>query len=180
MGKNLGAHLSIVDGLETIQQKMDELKIKTCEVFMKNQKTYEYKPLTDEKIDLFKKNVENPENIIVDGSYLINLVKTNNENVHEMLYDDLHRCKLLGINKYNMHPGINIIDDLDQAILNVATAINNAQIKFIDVTFLLETMPGTGRDIGNSFDELTRIIDLVENKNKIGVTFDTCNMFVAG
>src|SRR5699024_8271646 len=49
-----------------------------------------------------------------------------------------------------------------------------------DVTILLETMAGKGREVGSSFEELRDIISLVKNKDKIGVCLDTCHLNDAG
>jgi hypothetical protein len=48
-------------------------------------------------------------------------------------------------------------------------------------TVLLESMAGSGSEIGKDFGELARIIDGVElNKMKVGVCLDTCHIFGAG
>ncbi|PJM73757.1 endonuclease IV [Bifidobacterium primatium] len=48
------------------------------------------------------------------------------------------------------------------------------------IMILLETMAGKGTECGRSFEELASIIDGVENKAMIGVTFDTCHVYDAG
>ena len=41
-------------------------------------------------------------------------------------------------------------------------------------------MSGQGNTIGGSFVELRGIIDLVDNKSRVGVCLDTCHAFAAG
>ncbi|EPZ34633.1 Xylose isomerase-like, TIM barrel domain-containing protein [Rozella allomycis CSF55] len=41
-------------------------------------------------------------------------------------------------------------------------------------------MAGQGNVVGSKFEELKDIIELVENKDRIGVCLDTCHMFAAG
>lgn len=48
------------------------------------------------------------------------------------------------------------------------------------VMVLLETMAGKGTECGRNFDELATIMDGVENKANVGVTFDTCHVLDAG
>ena len=49
-----------------------------------------------------------------------------------------------------------------------------------DVTILLETMAGKGTEVGSSLEEIKRIIDLVDDKEHIGVCLDTCHLNDAG
>lgn len=41
-------------------------------------------------------------------------------------------------------------------------------------------MAGQGNTIGGTFEELHEIIDLVSDKNRVGVCIDTCHIFAAG
>lgn len=45
---------------------------------------------------------------------------------------------------------------------------------------LLETMAGKGSEVGRSFEELRRIIDLVDLDDKLGVCLDTCHIWDGG
>ena len=47
-------------------------------------------------------------------------------------------------------------------------------------TVLLETMAGKGSEIGRSFEEIRRIMDLVDANEKLGVCLDTCHVFDGG
>ena len=53
-------------------------------------------------------------------------------------------------------------------------------IRAAGVMVLLETMAGKGTECGRNFDELATIMDGVENKANVGVTFDTCHVLDAG
>ena len=50
----------------------------------------------------------------------------------------------------------------------------------VDVTILLETMAGKGSEVGSKLEEIKRIIDLVNDKEHIGVCLDTCHLSDAG
>ena len=47
-------------------------------------------------------------------------------------------------------------------------------------TVLLETMAGKGTEVGRSFQELRQIIDLTDQKDKLGICLDTCHVWDAG
>ena len=48
------------------------------------------------------------------------------------------------------------------------------------VCAVIENMCGQGNTIGGSFSELSEIIDLVQDKSRMGVCLDTCHAFAAG
>ena len=47
-------------------------------------------------------------------------------------------------------------------------------------TVLLETMAGKGSEVGSGFDELRRILDLIELNTHMGVCLDTCHVWDGG
>ncbi len=48
------------------------------------------------------------------------------------------------------------------------------------VTVLLETTAGQGNGIGNSFEQLSEIIEKSGVDSRIGICYDTCHTFAAG
>ena len=45
---------------------------------------------------------------------------------------------------------------------------------------VIENTAGQGSNVGNKFEEIAYIIDLIEDKNRVGVCLDTCHTFAAG
>lgn len=45
---------------------------------------------------------------------------------------------------------------------------------------VIENMCKQGHTIGGDFNEIKKIIDLVEDKTRVGVCIDTCHAFAAG
>ena len=64
-------------------------------------------------------------------------------------------------------------------LVNIANALNEV-LKDSKVTILLETMAGKGTEVGSSFEEISQIINLLDDKSHIGVCMDTCHMNDAG
>lgn len=48
------------------------------------------------------------------------------------------------------------------------------------VKSVIETTAGQGTAVGYKFEQLRKIIDLVEQKNRMAVCMDTCHVFAAG
>ena len=62
----------------------------------------------------------------------------------------------------------------------IADALNGLLWKEMHTTVLLETMAGKGSEVGGTFEELRKILDLVELKDKMGVCLDTCHIHDGG
>lgn len=134
-----------------------------------------------EYIDIAKKNEFGPP--LAHASYTINPCSKDlrvREFALETMADDMARLQHIPSAMYNFHPGSHVgqgVDDGITLICGVLNAILKPEHKTI---VLLETMSGKGSEIGGTFEELRRIIDGVELKDKIGVCMDTCHMSDAG
>lgn len=60
-------------------------------------------------------------------------------------------------------------------MMQLMTAIN-----LIHLPIVIENMCKQGNTIGGDFKEIKAIIDLVEDKSRVGVCLDTCHAFAAG
>jgi len=100
----------------------------------------------------------------------------------DALRDEIERCSCLGIPYINFHPGAHKGRGIQEGVHLVAESLNliHEQTKSSYVTTVLETTAGQGTSLGHSFEELRLIIDLTEQKNRMGVCIDTCHIFAAG
>ncbi len=73
------------------------------------------------------------------------------------------------------HVGLRI----DTGIHNIARGPNQILGKH-DVVILLETMAGKGSEVGSKLEKIMNIIDMVDDKEHIGVCIDTCHLSDAG
>jgi deoxyribonuclease-4 len=81
---------------------------------------------------------------------------------------------------YNFHPGSHMGQGTAAGVERIAALLNDCMSRDMTVTVLLETMAGKGSEVGGRFEELRRIIDGVELKEKMGVCLDTCHVFDGG
>lgn len=98
----------------------------------------------------------------------------------EIMVDDLGRLDSLPGNYYNMHPGSHGGQGLEHGVTLVAEALDKAGVGDMRTTVLLETMSGTGSEIGGKFEELAMIIDAASCGHALGVCLDTCHVWAAG
>lgn len=138
--------------------------------------------LTLEAMQLMKNEGLDYSKVVVHAPYIVNLANDSDPDKYkfsvDFLQEEIERCKMLGITKLVLHPGSHVGLGIDRAIANISNAIN--MINNDSVTILLETMAGKGTEVGSKLEELKQIIDLVNDKEHIGVCLDTCHLSDAG
>ena len=141
------------------------------------------------KIDEFKiKLKENNiaiENVIVHAPYIINLASVNpykHKIAIDVLKNEIIRTNTIGCKYLVLHPGNAVDCDINTGINNIANSINEILDSLSDnsVVICLETMSGKGTEVGRNFDQLAKIISLINKKENIGVCLDTCHINDAG
>ena len=138
---------------------------------------------TLEAMNLMKEKGILYSKVVVHAPYIVNLANDKDPDKFmfsvRFLQEELERCELLGIRYLVLHPGSHVGLGVDTAISNIAKGLNMI-LGTHPVTILLETMAGKGTEVGSSLEEIKRIIDLVDDKEHIGVCLDTCHLNDAG
>ena len=186
--KYVGAHVSAQGGVENAPVNAHMIGATAFAFFTKNQRQWVAKPLSEESIAAFRENCEKfgfqAFQILPHDSYLINLGHPDREALQksrEAFLDEMRRCELLGLDRLNFHPGshLNLIS-VSESLSRVAESINQALDKTKGVTAVIENTAGQGSNLGHSFEQITEIIDQVEDKSRVGVCIDTCHSYSAG
>lgn len=190
----IGAHMSVSGGKYMAFIRGKELGCEAIQVFIRNVRGWTSGPLKQEEIDEFIKKKEELKYeiwpVISHNSYLVNLASLDKEKLeksYDAMVDELTKVDQLSIEYENMHPGVIPISDKkeitkEEALTQIADQLN----KLIDakksskVIILLETTAGQGKGLGNKFHHFKTIIDKIQNKNRIGICFDTAHSFAAG
>ena len=138
-----------------------------------------------EAVALMKMSNLSCEHVVVHAPYIINLANPDPEKrafAISFLTEEVKRTDQMHVSQIVLHPGSAVGKDRDQAILWIAEGINCVieNTKGSSVRIALETMAGKGNEVGKTFEELKRIIDLVHDKTRISVCFDTCHTHDAG
>lgn len=186
--KYFGAHVSAAGGVENAPENAKKIGATAFALFTKNQKQWVAPSLTEKSINLFKERCEQygflPENILPHDSYLINLGSPDPEGLDKSrnaFINEMQRCEQLGLKKLNFHPGAHLNKiSVDDCISVIATSINIALEKTSGVIAVIENTAGQGSTIGHTFEHLAQIIDLVEDKTRVGVCIDTAHTLAAG
>lgn len=186
--KYIGAHVSASGGVENAPVNAAAIGATAFALFTKNQKQWFAKSLTDENIENFKVNCKKhgytSEQILPHDSYLINLGHPEDEGLKKSrraFLDEMQRCEQLGITMLNFHPGSHLkkISE-DDCLQRIAESVNMALEKTKGVTAVIENTAGQGSNMGYRFEHLARIIELTDDKSRVGVCLDTCHSWAAG
>lgn len=181
----LGGHVSTSGGISGASDRANVFGFRTFQVFSKNQMQWNAKPLDPSEVKGFREKVaENSQGkIMVHASYLLNMGTSDPElrsKVIEGFSLEIRRADELGIENLVFHPGSRGKATMEQGISNVAESLNEVINSTQKVSILLETAAGQGGSIGHAFEQIGSIIDQVDQKEKVGVCFDTCHVWAAG
>ena len=190
----IGAHMSVSGGKHMALERARELGCEALQVFIRNVRGWKSGPLKQKEIDDFINKKEELKDeiwpIISHNSYLVNLAtldKEKLENSYNAMIDELTKVEQLDIEYENMHLGVIPIINKEEitkeeALNQIADQLNQLmdEIKSSKAIILLETTAGQGKGLGNKFHHFKTLINKIQNKNRIGICFDTAHSFAAG
>lgn len=186
--KFIGAHVSAQKGVSQAPVNAHEIGARAFALFTRNPSRWQSSAITEKETQKFKDNCKlygySPQQILPHDSYLINLGSPDPEGLEKSrkaFFDEMQRCEQLGLTLLNFHPGshlnkIEINDCLDR----IAESINITLQQTSGVKAVIENTAGQGSNLGFSFSQIARIIDGVDDKERVGVCIDTCHAFAAG
>ncbi|MCB9852477.1 MAG: deoxyribonuclease IV [Phycisphaerales bacterium] len=185
--QKFGSHLSVAGGFENAFHEGVDVGCDCLQIFVKNQRQWSAKPITDEQIAAYKQ-AESKTGIgpvVAHASYLLNLASpeaANREKSIKALIDELERCEALGVVGLVLHPGAHMGDGEAKAIKRISASLNKAHTatKGFKCRVLLESTAGQGTTIGHEVEHLGQIIDGVKQGDRLGICLDTCHLFAAG
>jgi deoxyribonuclease-4 len=183
----IGAHVFVSGGVDSAIDKGESLGFTAIQLFTKNNTRWVSKELTEKEITAFKekKGKSNIKFIVSHDSYLINLCGKDHEILEKSrlsFLDELKRCELLNIPYLNFHPGAHGGQGEEDGMKLIAESLNIAhgQTKGYKVSSMLEATAGQGTALGYRFEQLKKIIDMVDEKKRMSVCIDTAHIFAAG
>jgi len=185
--RRLGAHMSIGGGIWRALERGKALGCDTIQIFTKNARSWRAKPLKGEEIEEFLKVKEATgiDPVVAHDTYLINLASPKEEVYSksiEALWEELERASALRVPYLVMHPGAHLGSGEEEGLYRIARAINLIHQRGPDlgVMILLETTAGQESSLGWNFEQLARVIEMLEEDHRVGICFDTCHAFAAG
>ncbi|NQT57403.1 MAG: deoxyribonuclease IV [Bacteroidetes bacterium] len=186
--KYIGAHVSASGGVFNAPANAKQIGATAFALFTKNQRQWHAKLLTSDDILQFKDQMKlcgyEPFQVLPHDSYLINLGNPDPEKRKKSLDSFIHemqRVQALGLDRLNFHPGAHLkLVEPGESIRFIAEGLDQALSETEGVAAVIETTAGQGSALGRTFEEIAEIIELVQQKDRVGVCIDTCHIFAAG
>ena len=184
----LGAHMSIASGVSYALRRAASVGSNAVQVFTKNNRQWQGPPISQADIERWQSeiSIHQIHAAVSHASYLINLASPQDPLWEKSIaahQDELERAHAYAIPHVVLHPGAHTGSGTEAGIARVAAALNRihaATPECNDTMTLLELMAGQGSTLGSSIAELRRMIDLVDERSRVGICVDTCHAFAAG
>ncbi|MCI7288707.1 MAG: deoxyribonuclease IV [Blautia sp.] len=181
----IGNHTSSSKGYAAMARQIIKNGGNTFAFFTRNPRGGKAKAIDETDIQIFL--VLAQENhfgkIVAHAPYTLNACAAKEELrtfARETFADDLRRMEYIPGNYYNFHPGSHVGQGSEIGIQKIAEILNDVLTEEQTTTVLLETMSGKGTEVGRNFEELRKILNLVEKKSKMGICLDTCHVWDGG
>ena len=182
----IGFHAPIAGGLQNALLKARERGCDAVQIFSRNPRGWQARPLTDEEVENFKRvrgeTTINP--VAVHANYLINLAAAD-DNIREKsvasFREEVERAILLGADFLVVHPGSARGSCEADGVRTCAESLKAAceDLDLGDFRILIENTAGQGECIGHRFEHLREIVAACPELN-LGVCLDTAHAFTAG
>lgn len=182
----LGAHLTISAGLPQAAETASSLGANAFAYFTRNPRGGSARQIPAEEIAAWKQArlTYGIGPTIGHMPYTVNLAgnKTSVQGFARMVVaEDFKRVESFSGEYMCLHPGSHLGDGVEAGIERVVDVLKDALPRSSASTMLLlETMAGSGSEIGASFAELAQIIDQVGAPPTLGVCLDSCHLFSQG
>ena len=181
----IGCHLSSAGGFKKMIEDAISIGANTFQIFTRNPRGGKAKQVNESDVADFLRiaKEKNFAKIVAHAPYTLNAC-SKDEKIRQfalnIMKDDINRMEYVPGNYYNFHPGSHTGQGVDVGIQQISDMLNSIITENQSTVILLETMSGKGSEVGSRFEEIRRIMDKIEIKEKVGVCLDTCHISDAG
>ncbi len=187
-GHLLGAHVSIAGGVERAVERALQCGFSAAQIFLKNCRQWRAPALRPEEASAFRK-AASASGLFFFGhaGYLLNLASASDllaEQSLQALRDEVERAKLLGLPFLVLHPGTAARGEEPEAALSrLAHRLRSLFPKGSlqpEVGIALETMAGQGSQLGWRLEQLSWLLEELDDPRRFGICLDTAHLWAAG
>ncbi|MCH5166926.1 MAG: deoxyribonuclease IV [Erysipelotrichales bacterium] len=186
--KHIGAHVSVANGFSYAPIRASKIGANAFALFTKSPKSYSASEISHKEAETFKYECEqlnfDKKFILPHASYIINLSNPDEDKRKkslDLLILEMQRCAKLGLDKLNFHPGAHLkAMTMKDSLKLIAEEMNKAIEAVPEVKLVIENTAGSGSNVGYHFEQISEIINNIDNKSNVGFCIDTCHTFGAG
>ena len=186
MKRKLGCFVSVAGGLETCIERGGQLGLDTIMIHPSPPQRWCAKPFKQEAIDAFndKKKTSTIKSVFMHGIYLSNLAHPDKQKWHLGKLSLAHYMQLaeaIGSDGVMFHTG-SLKDTTEEVgFPQVAKSLDWILEKAPgESIIMMEVAAGAGNVIGDRFEELAKIYEMVENKDRVFFCLDSQHMWASG
>jgi len=180
-----GAHVSIADGINRAPKRASDLGCECFQIFSRSPRGGKPPELKDGLVESFLNECAGYDitEYYIHAPYYINLCSEKEElrdSSIAIIKEELERGSTLGVKYVMTHLGSSKGSNRKRAVNMIIEGLK----KIIDNTnfstkLLLENTAGQGATMGDSFEELSEILDGVKG-SEIAICIDTAHLFASG
>ncbi len=181
----IGCHLSSSAGYLAMGKDAEKIDANTFAFFTRNPRGGSAKAIDEADVARFLEFAEERgiSRLVAHSPYTLNPCSAKldlRDFAKRTMKDDLYRLEFTPGNFYNFHPGSHTGQGDDVGLAQCAEMLNEILPFSVSTTVLIETMAGKGSEIGKTFEQIAKIISMVEDKSHLGVCLDTCHIWDGG
>jgi deoxyribonuclease IV len=182
----IGCHVSVAGGIQNAPERAFSLGAETFQCFTRSPQGGTAPKLTPVVVEQFNLQLTTYDfdRFYIHAPYYTNfasdVTKTRGFSV-AVAREELDRGTILGARYVVIHLGSAKDSNRDEAVTRTADSVK----KILDgykgsCELLLEISAGTGNVVGDTFEEIKKIMSGTSSKRLGGVCFDTCHAFASG
>lgn len=181
----IGCHLSVSNGFDKMIDRALEVGADVVQYFPKNPKSYRPKVFNAEEYRALAQAATKADIRSVCHSPYVTNLSTPDPELWEIsiasIVNDLEIADAYGTDYLVVHCGKHVGEGPERGKQLMVDAVNRVLERFRGKTmFLMENTAGQGSELGQTFEELLNIYERIEDKERVGVCFDTCHAFASG
>ena len=181
----LGAHVSTAGGLSTCVGRAQALEADCMQIFLSAPQRWQEPRHTDEQIQEFRRLVAEtgigPN--FAHATYLINLAAVE-PMLRQRSIDNLSACgacaERIGLAGVVVHVGSGRGQPVDEAEVQVSSALEQVLSRTNDGAILLENSAGSGETLGSRFQQIGAVLDRLGRDARLALCVDTAHTFASG
>ncbi len=182
----LGLHLSIAGTIDRVVDRAVERGCDTLQMFSRNPRGWRSKKLDLREVESFKSKLKESGiwPVFIHTPYLLNLASPKKDVYRksvEILKDELYRAAELDVPYVVTHLGSHLGHGKKEGFRRLIASVNNSFSEVNNrIVLLMENAAGTRNSVGSSFEDINYIASSIDNRERIGVCFDTAHAFATG
>ncbi|MBI5050792.1 MAG: deoxyribonuclease IV [Nitrospirae bacterium] len=183
---NLGVHVSIAGKIYEAVDRARELGCSAMQIFSRNPRGWRLSDLDPRDIKEFKRRRKEAKisPLSIHIPYVVNLASPKKylyRNSIRTYIEDVKEADLLEADYFVTHTGSHMKSGEEAGLKRLSEALNIIISESKpNCLILLENTAGSGYWLGYKFQHHKRIIERVQDKQRIGLCLDTCHAYAAG